>query len=233
VIETSAGEVIATADSDPIALFALNGSSTRLRQMPAPQLDDSTGVIDVAAGPGGIGASVYSDDVTQGSYLGADAGATVLRSAGVWSTPAFVPLPASTPTNGPGDDPVLALPTNGSAVLALTIGTHVELTVAPSGGAFGNPRVLGRTEEFGADVLNATSLRITAVGPDAALTWLDSGRHLETLHVATQASTGPPVQQALGPIDQTTTESLAAAGDTAAIVWISHHHLRIAFAFTH
>lgn len=230
VIETTTGGLIATAASDPTLFFELDPSGRKLTSLPAPRLDASTAVVDVAAGPNGIGASVYSDDVMQGLYFGADVGATLLPSYGVWSQPTFASLPPSTPTLGPGYSPVLALPANGSTVLGLTIGRHVELDVAPSGGVFGAPQVIGQATEFGPDALNPSDPQIVAFGSNAALAWLDQEGHRLTINVATYPPTGHPVKQALGPIDQLTAESLATNGRTAAIAWVSRHHLRLAFA---
>lgn len=122
---------------------------------------------------------------------------------GTWSAPEFVPLPGSTSPIG-SQYAVIALPSDGSTVLGLTIGSHIFFATAPQGGMFGSPVALGRFEAFGLDLPSPTKPQIVSFGADAALAWLSPHGHGLTLKVAVKPPLGRPVQQTLGPPDQLT-----------------------------
>jgi hypothetical protein len=229
VLETATGGVVVTGESTPFQLFELAATAATLNPLPTPPGDGNGEVDSASAGPGGIGGAIYSVDPP--NMLAADVAATRLDSTtGMWTTPIFAPLTGRVPTAGPSPDTQVALPASGDTVLQITVGRRLELAIAPPGGSFAAPRVIGPAPSFiGETGVGAPAL--SAFGPDVALVWLTGPDAHQVLQALIQpAGGGTPVTRSLGRVDDVAYPALATGGTHAVIVWEADHHVLVAAA---
>lgn len=229
VLETATGGVVLTGEATPFQLFALATRAATLSPLPTPPGDDNGEVVRASAGPGGLGGAIYSTDPP--NTFTADVGATRLDSTtDTWARPIFTPLAGPVPTTGPSFDTEVALPTGGDTILQLTVGQLLELAIAPPGGSFATPRVIGRGPSFiGETGLGAPALG--AFGADTALVWLTGPDAHQMLHALIQSPNSlTPSPRSIGHVDKDTYPALATAGAYAAIAWEAHHHVLAATA---